>query len=77
MTDPGSNRPEGRRPRTPPPYELLGAGLEFLAAVVACTAIGYGADWLLGLPAVGTILGAFAGFAAGLYRLVKTTAPRP
>jgi F0F1-type ATP synthase assembly protein I len=56
---------------------LLGAGLEFLAAVVACTAIGYGADWLLGLPAVGTILGAFAGFAAGLYRLVKTTAPRP
>jgi ATP synthase protein I len=52
-------------------WRASGLGLEFLSAVLAGCALGYGADYLFGTKPWGVAVGAGVGFAAGLTRLVR------
>ena len=52
-------------------YRMSGVGLEFVVALCAFGAIGYGLDRWLGTLPWGLLAGLAVGFAAGLYLLVR------
>ncbi|HEY4280725.1 MAG TPA: hypothetical protein VGM91_21080 [Conexibacter sp.] len=54
-----------------PPMRGAVAGSTLLGAVLLCAAVGLGIGALVGAPALGAILGVFAGFVVG-FRLVHT-----
>jgi hypothetical protein len=49
----------------------MAAGMMLVAALVVCTAAGAGLGALVGAVAPLTILGVFAGFAAGLWAVIS------
>lgn len=51
---------------------FLTVGVEFIAAFGICLAVGVYVDRKRGGGVLGTVLGAAVGFAAALYRLVRT-----
>lgn len=67
--------------RDPPPqdeqsqraewFRYTGIGFEFIAAVLVCTAIGFGLDRWLGWSPWGLLGGVGIGFALGLFQLVR------
>jgi hypothetical protein len=59
--------PNGR----PPVGRGMAAGMMLVAALVVCTAAGAGLGALVGAVAPLTILGVFAGFAAGLWAVIS------
>ncbi len=54
-------------------WRMSGLGFEFLSAVLALGAVGYGTDYLLGSKPFGVIVGIACGFVVGLWRLVKVS----
>jgi F0F1-type ATP synthase assembly protein I len=51
---------------------LSGVGMEFLAAVLLCTGVGWWIDSRAGSGPWGTVAGAGFGFVVGLYLLIKS-----
>jgi ATP synthase protein I len=50
------------------------SGVDLISSVVAGFLLGFGLDWWLGTNPVFTIIGIFAGFGSGFYRLWQFSA---
>lgn len=74
MPDPSSQPPSRRDEEAERAewYKFAGVGLEFIAAVLLCGAIGYGLDRWLGLAPWMLIAGVAMGFIVGLAQLVRS-----
>jgi F0F1-type ATP synthase assembly protein I len=76
MTAPSPRRPDDQRERRRL-LALSGVGMEFLAAVLLCTGLGWWIDSKADSGPWGTVAGAGLGFVVGLYLLIKATAGNP